>query len=251
MADTSPLTSEELRALRQDVALANRIAHKVGLSTAYGHITARVPGTDTFLIPTRASPALAHADRLVLMDLDGNQLGGAGRPNTEFWIHARIYAARPDVGGVAHVHAPACVALAQTGQTLRILNNSAALFSDGVPLFERAGLVRSREVGDQAAERLGTKRGVFLRGHGANLADADIRRVTAIACFVEEAADLQLRALAAVGGDPDRLRYFDQEELARVREELDNGPVLDRAWDYYSALARGELERGEGPLDLD
>ena len=233
--------SPQVADLRREVALANRIAHRAGLATAFGHVSARVPGTDTFVFPTRASPALASAERLLVLDLDGNQLQGEGTPNTEFWIHARIYAARPDVGAVAHVHPPACVALGQIGQTVRVLHNTAAVFSDGVPVFERPGLIRSRELGDAVAATLGRSRAMLLRGHGANLADVDVRRVTVVACALEEGADLQLRALAAAGGDPDRLRYFTEEELARVREQIDNPGPLDRAWEYYAALAEGRI----------
>src|SRR5438067_1660309 len=141
--------------LREDVALANHIVHRMGLVTAFGHVSARIPGTSTFLFPTRASPALARVDRLLTLDFDGQLVAAEGEPNTELWIHARIYAARPDVGAVAHVHSPACVALAQIGQPLSIIHNSAAIFSDGVPLYDRAGLIRSRELGDEVAARLG------------------------------------------------------------------------------------------------
>src|SRR5919198_6430097 len=113
--------------LRDDVALANRIVHRMGLVTAFGHVSARIPGTDRFLLPTRASPALAHPDRLLVLNFDGQKLEGDGEPNTELWIHARIYAARPDVGAVAHVHSPACVALAQIGEPLRIIHNAATI----------------------------------------------------------------------------------------------------------------------------
>lgn len=235
------MATTDLPELRHDVALANRISHRAGLSTAYGHISARIPGTDRFLIPTRASPALAQADRLVVLDVEGNWIEGEGTPNTEFWIHARIYKARPDVGSVAHVHAPACVVLGQTGQSVRVMHNSAAVFSDGVPVFDRPGLIRSRELGDAVAECLGSRRAMLLRGHGANVADVNVRRVAALACFLEEAADYQLRALAAVGGDADRVRFYDEEEVARLRGELDERGPMDRAWEYYEALAEGRL----------
>jgi ribulose-5-phosphate 4-epimerase/fuculose-1-phosphate aldolase len=231
----------DLPALRREVALANQIVHKTGLVSAYGHVSARIPDSASFLFPTRASPALARAERLLVLDLDGNILSGEGVPNTEFWIHARIYAARPDVGAVAHVHSPACVALGQLGQTVRVLHHSGAIFGDGVPVFEQPGLIRSRELGDEVARNLGRARAMLLRGHGANLADIDVRRVAVVACFLEEAADLQLRALAAASGDPERLRYFTPDEVARVREAIDNPGPLDRAWEYYSALAEGRL----------
>jgi len=50
--------------LRRDVAIANRILERVGLSNAFGHASARLPGTNTFLIPTRRSPGLAEASTL-------------------------------------------------------------------------------------------------------------------------------------------------------------------------------------------
>ena len=230
-----------LAALRGDVALANRIVHRAGLATGFGHVSARIPGTDRFIFPTRASPALADPERLLVLDLDGNQLEGDGTPNTEFWIHARIYAARPDVASVAHVHPPACVALGQIGQSVRVMHNSGSAFSDGVPVFERPGLIRTRELGDQVAAKLGASRAMLLRGHGANVADSNVRRVAVFACFLEEAAELQLRALAAAGGDPTRLRYFTAEESALVREQIDNPGPIDRAWDYYVALTQGRL----------
>lgn len=234
-------TSTDTLGLREDIALANRIAHCMGLATAYGHVSGRIPGTNRFLFPTRASPALASPDRLLVLDTDGNQLEGEGNPNTEFWIHARIYAARPDVNSVAHVHSPACIIVGQLGQTVRILHNSGGGFSDGVPVFERIGLIRSRDLGDQVAATLGAKRGMLLRGHGANIADTTVRRAATLACFLEEAADYQVRALAAAGGDPERLRYFTQEEAEQARSDQDNEAPLARAWEYYAARASGRL----------
>jgi ribulose-5-phosphate 4-epimerase/fuculose-1-phosphate aldolase len=234
----------ELDELRRDVALANRIAHAAGLVTGFGHISARVPDApNTFLFPTRASPALADANRLLVLDLDGNRCSGEGEPNTEFWIHARIYAARPDVQAVAHVHSPACVVLGQIGQALLPLHNHGGVFRDGVPLFERIGLIRSRDLGDQVAMTLGDHRAMFLRGHGANVVESDVRRAAIVACFLEEAADMQLRALAASGGRIEALRVFTPEESDRLNEQLDTSGPMNRAWEYYTALAEGRIRR--------
>jgi ribulose-5-phosphate 4-epimerase/fuculose-1-phosphate aldolase len=227
--------------LRRDVALANRIVHAAGLVNAFGHVSARLSETNSFLFPTRASPALANPDRLLVLDTDGSVLDGDGEPNTEFWIHARIYAARPDVASVAHVHSPACVALGQIGQPLKVLHNSGSAFADGVPVFQPIGLIRTRELGDQVASTLGAGRAMLLRGHGANIADTNVRRTAVLACFLEEAADIQLRALAAAGGRAEALQAFTPDEAAHIRSQIDaNGP-MNRAWAYYVALAEGRL----------
>ena len=119
--------------LCQDVATANHIIERFGLASAFGHASARVPGTDTFVLPTRRSPGLAEAQRLLLLDFNGKVLAGEGQPNSEFWIHARIYAARPDVGGIVHAHPPGCVCLTQIGQPLKVIFNGAGAFYPGVP----------------------------------------------------------------------------------------------------------------------
>lgn len=221
--------------LKEDVALANRIAHREGLVGPFGHVSARIPGTDSFLIPRRASPMFARPESLLRVDLDGNVLEGDGKPNTEMWIHARIYAAREDVGAVAHVHPPACIAVGQLGQTVRPMHNSGALIGRA-PVFERVGLIRTRELGDAVAACLGDGTTMLLRGHGANVVENDVRRAIVIACSLEEAADLQLRSLAAAAGDPGRIRFYDDEEVARLTGELAGEPFA-RAWDYYATRA--------------
>jgi len=122
-----------LRSLKEDVALANRIIERFGLSNAFGHASARIPGTDTFLMPTRRSPGFAAAASLLVVNTEGRVVSGKGTPNSELWIHARIYAARSDAGGVVHAHPPACVCLTQIGQPHRVVHNQGGAFQSGVP----------------------------------------------------------------------------------------------------------------------
>ncbi|MGC2519151.1 MAG: class II aldolase/adducin family protein [Burkholderiales bacterium] len=224
------------QALRHDVALANRIVERFGLSNAFGHVSARIPGTNTFHFPTRRSPGLADENKLLVLDTDGKVLSGAGTPNSELWIHARIYAARPDVGGVVHAHPPACVCLTQIGQPHRVIHNQGGAFLDGVPEYERIGLIRTRELGDLLAHRLGAGIAVMMRGHGITTALADVRSATVAALFLEESAGMQLRMLAGAGGDAGRLRVYTREEAERVSDQISPG-IVERAWEYYATAA--------------
>ncbi|HSS28673.1 MAG TPA: class II aldolase/adducin family protein [Usitatibacter sp.] len=223
--------------LREEVAAANRIIERMGLSHAFGHASARVPGTNTFLLPTRRSPGLADASSLLTIDTEGRIVEGEGEPNSEFWIHARIYAARTDVGGVVHAHAPACVCLTQVGEPHRVVHNQGGIFAAGVPEYSRVGLVRSRELGELLARVLDAGNAVMMRGHGITTAFADVRTATVAACYLEESASLQLRMLAAVGGDASRLRVFTREEADELRDQV-SGSVGRRAWEYLCAVAR-------------
>ena len=226
-----------LEGLRREVALGNRIIERFGLSNAFGHASARIPGTDTFYFPTRRSPGFASAGTLLVLDTEGKVRSGRGEPNSELWIHARLYAARPDVGAVVHAHPPACICLTQIGQPHRIVYNQGGAFHAGVPEFERIGLIRSPELGDLLARRLGAGIAVMMRGHGITTALPDLRSAVVAACLLEESAGLQLRMLAAAGGDAARLRVYGEEEAARVSDQL-SPRVVERAWEYYSAAAR-------------
>jgi len=186
--------------LKRDVALANRIVERFGLSNAFGHASARIPGTDTFFMPTRRSPGLASASTLLVLDTEGKILSGRGTPNSELWIHARIYAARP------------------------------------VPEYERIGLIRTRELGDLLARKLGSGLAVMMRGHGITTALPDVRAATVAACMLEESAGMQLRMLAAAGGDAARLRAYSREEAGSVSDQI-SPRVVERAWEYYALAA--------------
>jgi HCOMODA/2-hydroxy-3-carboxy-muconic semialdehyde decarboxylase len=197
----------EIEQLKNDIVTASHILHQQGIAAAFGHMSARIPGTDTFIFPPRLSPALVRKDNLLTLDVEGNQLAGDGRPNTEFWIHARIYKARPDVQSVCHVHPPSCVVLGSLGETIRPLHAS-----------------------DQVATTLGRHGAMLLRGHGVNVADKDVRRVCVMTLWMEEAANYQLRAMSA--GKP---RYFTPEELAVIAPQVSGEEVSNRAWEYFSS----------------
>jgi len=222
--------------LRDDVATANRILERVGLSNAFGHASARIPGTNTFLLPSRRSPGLAEAGKLLRIDTEGRVLEGEGEPNSEFWIHARIYAARPDVGGIVHAHPPACVCLTQIGEPHRVVHNQGGIFADGVPEYSRIGLIRTRELGELLVKALGQRSAVMMRGHGISTAYGDVRSATVAACYLEESASLQLHMLAAAGGDAARIRAYTREEAEGLRDQV-TGSVARRAWEYFAALA--------------
>jgi ribulose-5-phosphate 4-epimerase/fuculose-1-phosphate aldolase len=220
----------DLESIKNDVVTASHILHQQGIAAAFGHVSARIPATDTFIFPPRMSPALVRLDNLLELDVEGNQLSGDGRPNTEFWIHARIYKARPDVQAICHVHPPSCVVLSSLGETIRPVHASGAIFRNNVQVFDQITLIRTRQLGDAVASTLGDHGAMLLRGHGVNVADIDVRRVCVMTLWMEEAANYQLRAMAA--GKP---RYFTAEELETIYPQVSGEEVSKRVWEYFSS----------------
>jgi len=87
---------------------AGRELHKNGLVRGTsGNISARIPGTDTFLIkPSGARMEALEPGELVLVDLQGNKIRGEAQVSLETPIHAAIYRGRKDVQAVVHNHPP-------------------------------------------------------------------------------------------------------------------------------------------------
>jgi ribulose-5-phosphate 4-epimerase/fuculose-1-phosphate aldolase len=217
--------------VRQTLVVANRIAHREGLFEAFGHISARVPGTpDRFYIAPRISPALVTEDVVLCMDVQGNVVEGSGRPNMEFWIHAGIYAARSDVNAVVHAHPPYCVAIASVGQTVRPQTITGALFTQPIPVFERFGLINTSELGQQVAACLGPNRAMLLRGHGANVTGASLPEALVAGIYLEQEALAQWRAQAI--GQP---TFLSQAELDATGPVAFDPISYDRAWQYHVA----------------
>ena len=139
------------------------------------------------------------------------------------------------MGAVVHAHPPGCICLTQIGEPHRVVHNQGVAFIDGVPEYARIGLIRSRELGDALAQRMGDAPAVMMRGHGITTAAGDVRTATVAACFLEESADLQLRMLAATGGNASRLRAFTKEEAGGGSELTPH--IVSRAWEYYAFVA--------------
>ncbi len=199
---------------------------------ANGHMSCRVPGTDRVLInPRRLSRSGLKAGEMVMIDLDGKLLEGDSEPPSEFHIHTRTYAARPDVNSVAHLHPKYATVFSIARQTLLPVFILGSIFPHGgIPLFDDPDLIRSRERGEAVARALGAERAVMLRAHGAVTTGESIENCFVASIWLEENAKKQL--WAATLGTPHALA---PEEVTRVRNSLWRPEVIRKTWDYYIA----------------
>jgi ribulose-5-phosphate 4-epimerase/fuculose-1-phosphate aldolase len=76
-----------------------------GVLSGSGHLSARIPGTERFLINPRFARVLADPKDICTVTFDGKRIAGKGPIPSESPIHAAVYRARPDVGSVIHCHA--------------------------------------------------------------------------------------------------------------------------------------------------
>ncbi|MFQ5545974.1 MAG: class II aldolase/adducin family protein, partial [Acidiferrobacterales bacterium] len=210
--------------LKSLLVTACRILANEGLIDAYGHISVRIPRTNTFLIPPFMSAALVQESDLLTVDLDGKVVEGSGILNREVFIHGGCYRRRPDLGSVCHTHSPMVKVFAALGEALRPIENFASIFAPETPIYQRVGLIVTTELGREVAESLGDHRAVLMRGHGSTVVGPNLKQATVTAIVLEETAKLTYRARCL--GTP---ICFTDEEVATLSEYIPKENSFNRA----------------------
>lgn len=222
--------------LRREIALACRVLSYFGIVEGFGHVSARVPGSDRILITPRIALGLVGINDLCEFEPDGRHVAGEMRPPLETAMHLGVYKARPDVKSIVRGH-PRCVAAyACSGEPLKVAHGFGANLGPVVPVFDQPFLVANREMGAGVAKSLGDNVGVILQSNGMLAVGQSVPHASVLALFMEETAKLQLMAQAA-GMTP---KFYSPEGAARRHgDDREHEPI--RAWDYYVAVAEGRI----------
>ena len=218
--------------LLEDFRDGLRIMDRLGLTAAFGHLSARLTG-EAFLMTPAFGPGMAGCEDLVILDLKGTRIGGAERPLAlERFLHAGVYRSRPEVGAVCRTHSRACVSWGASGKPLPLLHGFGLMLGRTVPCFPEIDLVHDPESGERVAAALGRETALLLRGNGAFAVGDSLRNAVVHALYLEEAASIGLDL--GIDGTRDAVSEADQQ--LRQRWHANERP---RAWAYYRWKASG------------
>ena len=229
------LDSKDFEALKEDVALSHRLLYRTGLGTTRGHTSARIEGTDTFLIKPWPHIQMhrVRADDLIIMDFDGNIVGGNVQTITkvsEWPIHAELYKAYPQLGSILHTHQKWASMMAIAGKTILPVVGAemAAHVAEPAPVFdEDKALIRRVEQGVAVAAKMKGAVACHLQNHGMVFAGPNVPTVTMEAIAIEYQAEMTWRA--SLIGTPATLSDAVLRPAQRRRSQ---GQVAE-AWDHY------------------
>ena len=231
---------DELRAL---VAQGCRVAAARGLVDGIlGHLSLRVDD-ERLLIRCRSDTdtgvAFTRPGDIRLIKFDGaagagGELDGYRVPN-ELPIHVETMLADPRHRAVAHLHPPAVVAADLADIRIRPIYGAydipgAWLARGGVPVYERAVLIRNSALGKEMVAAMRGGPVVICRGHGITSAAATVQQAVLQAISLDALARMSLRVRAASG----TLREIDDSDWEHLP---DRGPgfTADAAWRHEVA----------------
>lgn len=240
----APGAPEEVAAARALLLRGFRILDRHGLGARIaGHLTLRHPARDAFwthrfgLAYDEVGP-----DDLVLADLDLRVLEGAGPVNPTLHIHAQIYRARPEVRSVVHTHGTNIVALSATDAEFAACSQMAGIFVDDIAGFDEQDLiVLDAGAGATMAAALGHRSALLLRNHGSLVVGASLPEAVLKTLVLEEAAEVQLKAMAT-----GRMRPMGRAAAEQVRRFVLSPGIVAAYWNHeVRHLGAGPPARGE------
>jgi HCOMODA/2-hydroxy-3-carboxy-muconic semialdehyde decarboxylase len=225
--------------LRGEVADAARVLARLGLVTAFGHVSARAG--DSMLITPAADLAGVTAASVIEVPLAVRALP-AGAP-AEAWAHLALYRARPDAAAIARAQPAAAFAVAAVTTVMVPVHGQAAWLGESVPVYDDAALLRSADRAERAASCLPAGEALLLRGNGALTLGATPGLAVARMWLLAAACDVYLAALAASraasGASP--VTTLSDGEIASWRAV--GGELLPRLWEH---LRSGPGSAGPG-----
>jgi HCOMODA/2-hydroxy-3-carboxy-muconic semialdehyde decarboxylase len=173
-------------AMRDELAVANRILAHEGILDAFGHVSLRHPAKpDRYLLARSCAPALVEPDDIYEYDLESRPTQSSTLPHySERVIHGEIYKARPDVMAVCHHHAPAFMPLLVTGTPYQPVFPLGAVGGADVAFWDQHRefgdsnlLVTKPEEGRSLAEAFGANWMVLMNQHGVTVGGVSLQDV--------------------------------------------------------------------------
>jgi ribulose-5-phosphate 4-epimerase/fuculose-1-phosphate aldolase len=195
--------SKEEWQTRVDLAACYQLAHHYRWTDLiYTHFSARVPGTEDFLINSYGLMFdEITASNLVKIDWDGRILDdpiGMGVNEAGFVIHSCVHKARPEVSCVIHTHTRAGVAVSAMKCGLLPISQHAMMIQADVAYHDYEGIALYLEEQERMARDLGsTAKAMILRNHGLLALGRTVREAFEVMYYLDCACQIQVDACSA------------------------------------------------------
>ncbi|XP_069798173.1 alpha-adducin isoform X8 [Narcine bancroftii] len=201
--------------LRCKLAAFHRLADLFGWTQLiYNHLTARVNSEQEhfLIVPFGLLYSEVTASSLVKVNLQGDIIDrgctNLGISQAGFTLHSAIYATRPDIRCIVHVHTPAGAAVSAMKCGLLPISPEALTLGE-IAYHDYHGILVDEGEKIQIQKNLGPKNKVLiLRNHGLVAIGETIEEAFYYIHNLIVACEIQVRTMASAGG-PDNLVLLD------------------------------------------
>ena len=199
-----------------------------GLVNAFGHCSVRLDEKSFLVCAAKPMGTIKPGDPGTVVPTEGALPEGV---LGEVRMHQQVYKRRSDVKAICRFISPNVVALAALGLTPKARHGQGAHFYPQVPFWPDPALIRNDTAAAGVAETMGKAPAVVVSVNGAVTGAETPQQAVTLACFLEDAARVELAALNA--GLADKAPRM-SEEQARNRATW-QGRIAERMWDYLTA----------------
>ena len=193
--------SQEEWQTRVDLAAAYQLAHLYKWTDLiYTHFSARVPGTEDFLInPYGMMFDEMTASNLVKIDLNGKILDdplGMGVNEAGFVIHSCVHKARHEINCVIHTHTRAGVAISAMKCGLLPISQTSIRFEGHIGYHDYEGPAVELAERERLVKNLGAHDAMILRNHGLLALGKTVREAFEVMYYLDCACQIQIDAMS-------------------------------------------------------
>jgi L-fuculose-phosphate aldolase len=208
---------------REDVVTVARSLNPMGLNQGTsGNVSVR--RRDSFLVTPSGVPYDSmKASEVVEVGFDGVPHGSALLPSSEWRIHRDLYVARPELGGIVHVHSMFASTLASHRKDIPAVHYIIAKAGGSTIRCAEYATFGTPELSAAVLKAMVGRKACLLANHGMVSAGDTVQAALALAVEVENLAALYWRALQL--GPP---VILDDAEMERVLEKFKSYGVQPR-----------------------
>lgn len=237
MTTSSQSTAQDIQILRQKVAACTLLLNHHEIMNYSGHVSARIAGTETFLIQPIDQPRSGlRPEHLLICDYDGKVIEGraGAKPPAEVALHCELFRARPDVMSIAHFHHDMTNVFTLVEDVpLQLMKNHAVRWSSGIPIHPDPSHVANPTLGRAVAQTLGPHHALQIRAHGQVVTAESVEAVLIDSVhFVENG--MAMYYAAAIG----RVKPLTPADIANFERDFKRQRHIDKLWQYYVDGAR-------------
>ncbi len=187
------LCENEIYAKKIALIEVGRRCFETGLqNNSGGNLSVRLACAPAIIIkPSGVGFNECSVDNLMVSDLDGRTLRGAGKPSKDLDFHVELYRIRSDVEAIVHVHSPWATGWACAGMQLDCITVQARQklgLLPLIPLSENGGPQGATEVGAVMANP--AINAALMENHGTIGVGKDLRQAVYVVELIEETAHI-------------------------------------------------------------